>query len=34
MQWMVYSVHYVDRMVVNINAAFAEWRITERDFFI
>ena len=34
MQWMVYSVCYLDRMAVNINAAFAEWSITERDYLI
>ena len=33
MHWMVCSVCYLGCMVVNINALFAEWRITERDYF-
>ena len=31
--WMFCSVCYLGFMVVNINALFAEWRITERDYF-
>ena len=33
MHWMVCSVCYLGCMVVNINAPFAEWRITERNYF-
>ena len=35
MHWMVFSVHYLGCMVVvvNKNALFAEWSITERDCF-
>ena len=34
MQWMVVcSVYYLGCMVVNINALFAEWSITECDYF-
>ena len=33
MHWMVCSVCYLGCMVVNINALFAEWRITERGYF-
>ena len=30
---MVCSVYYLDCMVININVLFAEWSITERDYF-
>ena len=33
MHWMVCSVCYLGCMVVNINVLFAQWRITERDYF-
>ena len=34
MHWMVYSVYYyLSCMVVNINVLFAEWSISERDYF-
>ena len=32
MRWMICSVCYLGCMVVNINALFAEWRITGRDY--
>ena len=31
--WMVCSVYYLGCMVVNVNALFAGWGITERDYF-
>ena len=33
MNWMVCSGCYLGCMVVNINALFGEWRITEHDYF-
>ena len=33
MHGMVCSVCYLGCMVVNVNALFAKWRITERDYF-
>ena len=33
MHWIVSSVYYLGCMVVNINVLFAEWNITEPDYF-
>ena len=33
MHWMACSVYYLGCKIVNINALFAEGRITERDYF-
>ena len=34
MHWMVCSVYYLGCMVVNIDTLFAEWSMTERDYFL